>query len=62
MKIKEQFNENEALENAEYDRDIRIAEQKRFDKSLTSRFTLDPEPREARLQDMHIYQLGQLEY
>lgn len=61
MNPQKHINENEQIEKAEYDRDIRIAEQKRFDASF-GRTISDLEPREARLADMAIYKLGNLEY
>lgn len=49
------------LEQAEQDRDIRIAEQKRFDNRFNTFFS-DLDPREGIFQDMQIYQQGKLEY
>lgn len=55
------YNENEALEKAEYDRDIRIAEQRRFENSLRGHY-IPLDGREARLADIEIYRQGRLEF
>jgi len=57
-----QDTELERMEANEYDREIKILEQKRFEQMLGGNTHVDLSFREAVLADIEIYKQGRLEY